>query len=98
MDYRLISDHAEDLEDGRVLEPGEFYTLDEVTARIQQLVDDGKLISVSAAKEPAATDAARKAAADADVPLSAITGTGADGQIILPDVEKHIAEQEGGEE
>lgn len=49
MKYKLISDHAEDLADGRVLGPGEEAELDEEAVEDphnQRLIEEGKLIPV----------------------------------------------------
>lgn len=48
MKYTLISDHAEDLADGRVLGPGEEADLDEEAIKDphnKRLIEEGKLIS-----------------------------------------------------
>jgi hypothetical protein len=47
MQYRLISEHPEDLTDGRVVGPGEFVDLDEDQlreTRTEELIAQGKLI------------------------------------------------------
>lgn len=47
--YRLVGDHAQILDSGQPIGPGEFVDLDEVTPHDQTLIDDGLLI---AADEP----------------------------------------------
>jgi pyruvate/2-oxoglutarate dehydrogenase complex dihydrolipoamide acyltransferase (E2) component len=96
VNYKLVGDHPEDLADGRVIGVGERIELDEETVKDphnQSLLDDGKLIEVEADQEPPITGAARDLAAEHDIPLNALSGTGADGRITLEDVERYVTEQ-----
>lgn len=50
-DYKVVSDHAEDLADGRVLAPGEVVKLskeDLEDPHNQRLLEEGKLLDVKA--------------------------------------------------
>lgn len=62
-EYRLHGDHSEDLDDGRVLEPGNFVQLDEealALPRAVSLIEDGKLVKIEA--DQAKSDAGSKLA------------------------------------
>lgn len=95
--YRYIGDVPGELTSGRQLAPGEFVHLSETElAENQRLVDDGHLISanVEENQEPKATDAAAKKAKKEGISLNEVSGSGADGQITVDDVDRVIAEKE----
>lgn len=68
-----------------------------LTPAVKARLKDGRLLAVDgdlppaaepvATESPDATDAARELAAEHDIDLAAITGTGADGRILKSDVE-----------
>lgn len=98
-EYRLHGDHSEDLDDGRVLEPGDFVQLDEeaiALPRAATLIEDGKLHKIEQG-DPPATEAAIKLARSEGIELTAITPTGVNGQITQGDVESHIEALKGGD-
>lgn len=99
-EYRLRSDHVEDLSDGKILEPGEAYDLTYYLddPRVEDLIAQNKLLLINPAPEVLATDAAITLAKENGIPLASISGSGADGKIIQSDVESHIKAQEGGTE
>lgn len=92
--YRFVGSHADALASGRPVEPGEFVELTEEEVNDpynQTLIKDENLFEVEAVQQPKATDAATKLAKSNDIPLTAITATGADGSITQGDVETYIA-------
>ena len=51
--FKCVSDHPEDLDGGRVLAPGEFVELDDEAVelpRMQQLLNEGRLLDVTEAR------------------------------------------------
>lgn len=98
-EYRLHSDHPEDLDDGRVLEPGEYVDLSEEDAsqaRATSLIEDGRLVQVDSGN-PEATDAAKKLARQEKVDLKSVTPTGSRGEITVDDVKQLVESQKGGQ-
>jgi pyruvate/2-oxoglutarate dehydrogenase complex dihydrolipoamide acyltransferase (E2) component len=96
-----LGDHPEDLDDGRVLEPGDYIELDAENRkgiRAKTLIEDGKLVDLSKMdrQAPEVTDAALKLARKEQVDLTAVRGTGKDGSVTVGDVEQHIEKREGG--
>jgi pyruvate/2-oxoglutarate dehydrogenase complex dihydrolipoamide acyltransferase (E2) component len=95
MNYRFVGSHAETLDGGRPIEPGEFIELSDEDLsgdRIAGFVEDGLLIETDADQQFEATPAAEQLAAENEINLAAITGSGANGRIIESDVERYIAE------
>jgi len=95
-EYRFVDTVPGELLGGRPIAPGEYVQLSEEDLEEQHivdLVDQGKLIPGPEAVQPKATDAATKAAKKEGIELTAITPTGADGQITVDDVERYAAEQ-----
>lgn len=98
-EYKHVGVHAEDLADGRMLGPGEIVELDEeqiAEPHNARLLGEGILLSLDAQENPDATDGAIELAEANNVNLSAVTGTGQAGRITVPDVERFIEEQKGG--
>lgn len=60
MKYKLVGTHAEDLDDGRVVNPGEIFEMDnrreEENPHNQRLVDEGLVIEVSEKEAQAAEE------------------------------------------
>jgi pyruvate/2-oxoglutarate dehydrogenase complex dihydrolipoamide acyltransferase (E2) component len=99
VEYRLISDHQEDLDNGAVVEPGGFIDLDDEEVKLDRaksLLADGKLIAVEDSGIEI-TPEARKLARRAKVNLTAISGTGEKGRIVVSDVEAYIESQKEAE-
>lgn len=93
--FRYVGRHVDDLHDGRPLEPGSYVTLTADQAdhpHNQSRIQAGLLIDAPLAQTSLvnATDAARDLAADHNIPLGDVKGTGADGQTTKRDVETHI--------
>lgn len=95
-EYRYVGTVPGELLGGQPIAPGEYAHLleeDLEHAHIKGLVEVGMLIPTEAQLQPKATDAASRDAKKAGIELSAITPTGADGQITAEDVARHVAEQ-----
>lgn len=87
-EYRLSSTHAEDLEDGRVVAPGQVVSgVDPEKPHNRRLIEEGKLVRPTPIEKPKASDAARSKAAELGVALEDVQGTGAGGAIKVEDVE-----------
>jgi len=100
-EYRYVGTVPGELLDGQPIGPGEYVHLsddDFADSHLASMLEDGKLVAILDQIEPAATDAAKKLARKERVELSAITPTGASGEIIVGDVERHVAEQKAEEE
>jgi hypothetical protein len=55
--YRVSSTHAEDLADGRLLEPGETAKdVDEKDPHNKRLINDGKLVKIGSSKSGSTSD------------------------------------------
>ncbi len=55
--FAVTSDHQEDLEDGRVLLPGQLVTVDGTSDAVKRLEQDGRLRPVSSAEKAKLTKA-----------------------------------------
>lgn len=99
MEYRLISDHQEDLDNGAVVEPGGFIDLDDDRAKLDRaasLIEEGRLVPVDGFDTYTITPEAKKLARDNKVNISAVSGSGDGGKVLVSDVESHIESQKGG--
>jgi pyruvate/2-oxoglutarate dehydrogenase complex dihydrolipoamide acyltransferase (E2) component len=97
--YRYMGSHADMLNSGRPIEPGEFVELTEEELKEPHnamLLEDDKLMLVDKEAEPNATEAAKELAAENDINLTGVTGSGSGGQILVTDVERTIKEGEEG--
>lgn len=102
--HRVRSSHPEDDALGRSFGPGELVpNLDTDDPFNQRKVEEGIFYpldeddAVKVVEEqtgPDITEAAAKLAAEEGVDLDAVTGTGKDGRIIEPDVQKVVDERE----
>lgn len=100
--YRCTSLHAEALEGGPILEPGESISSEEfdVTHSFNKaLIDRGALVKVSVAEkeQPKAYETAVRRAEELGVNIEEVLGTGSDGMITVKDVEAHQARVDAGE-
>lgn len=71
MKYRCVSDHIEDLADGRMVGPGEVVELEEDSLREdhnERLFAEGKLVAIDDTGEEEAKLAARRGRRDAQEP------------------------------
>lgn len=93
--YRYTGTYADTLANGQPVEPGEFVDLteQEVKDNIALSATD-RLLEVGEMQEPDATEAAAKLAKDNDIPLTAVSPTGAKGEIVVGDVERAVAERD----
>lgn len=92
MRYKNIGVHAEDTAEGATLAPGEmagtgFDPEDPFNAA---KIADGVFLAIDDEAEPEATDSAVALAHEHNVPLTAVTGSGAGGRITKEDVERHL--------
>jgi pyruvate/2-oxoglutarate dehydrogenase complex dihydrolipoamide acyltransferase (E2) component len=102
--HKVRSSHPEDDAQGRVFGPGELVpNLDIDDPFNQRKIDEGifyevdevdAVAAIEEASGPDITDAAAKMAAENDVDLDVVEGTGKDGRIIDVDVQKVIDERE----
>lgn len=99
--YRYIDQVPGELASGQPVGPGETVKLSEEDfedPHNKAMLEDGKLVAVAEQAEPVATEAAAKLAKKEKVELTAITPTGANGEIVIGDVERHVAELKEREE
>lgn len=85
--YFVSSTHAEDIASGRLFEPGDWAVgVDPDNPYDQAKIATGRLIP-ERITTPNASKAAETRAAELNVDLQTVTGTGASGQIKVSDVE-----------
>lgn len=86
--YWVNSTHAEDIASGRIFEPQEWAIgVDRDHPYDAAKIAAGTLVPESVPAEPKATESAMQKAAELNINLSSVVGTGAGGQIKVSDVE-----------
>lgn len=94
MEYKNVGGHVEDLADGRMVEPGLVFELDEESIKDpfnKDKIDREVFIPIEQAAAPNATDGAIELAKKHKVNLADVAGTGTGGRITQDDVEQHVA-------